>query len=345
METPDTVHGRLLESVHLSGYTFERACAELEWLLDEDRWKHIGPGFDDINAFLATLSFAEFRLVLDQRKQLAARLYALQASQRATARLLGVSRDTVQRDLGGRNRPAIADNLNKTESPTDPSGRNRPEKWFQTDIDPAADAKQREQRTAKEAKREARRDENRRKIETVGDPTASGATFATIVIDPPWDWSDEGDSDQLGRARPTYGTMTFDELRIYPVATLADEDCHCYLWITNRSLPKGFDLLQAWGFRYVTCLTWCKPSFGMGNYFRGSTEHVLFGLKGSQPLKRHDVGTHFRTARDGGHSTKPDAFYVLVESCSPGPYLDLFSRGWAVWGADVCSQTTTMTTG
>ena len=196
-------------------------------------------------------------------------------------------------------------------------------------------------REEKEARREERRSDNAAKIAHVSDPLQIVATraakFATIVIDPPWDWGDEGDADQMGRARPTYQTMPLDDVLALPVREMADVDAHCYLWITNRSLPKGFALLEAWGFRYVTCLTWVKPSFGLGNYFRGQTEQVLFGVRGSQPLKRHDVGTVFHAARgSGGHSSKPDAFYALVESCSPGPYLEMFSRrlrdGWMSWG-------------
>ena len=68
-----------------------------------------------------------------------------------------------------------------------------------------------------------------------------------------------------------------------PIPTLAADDSHLYLWVTNRSKPKAYQLLDEWGFRHVTCLTWCKPSFGMGNYFRGSTEHLLFGVRGSLP--------------------------------------------------------------
>lgn len=75
---------------------------------------------------------------------------------------------------------------------------------------------------------------------------------------------------------------------------------------------------------------------GMGNYYRGSTEQVLFGVKGSQPLKRHDVGTWFEAPRGKQHSEKPEEFYRLVESCSYAPYIDIFGRkereGWAVWG-------------
>jgi N6-adenosine-specific RNA methylase IME4 len=147
----------------------------------------------------------------------------------------------------------------------------------------------------------------------------------------------QGDNDQLGRSRPDYATMSFEQLCKLPVGDLADVDCHIYMWITNRSLPKGFALLEAWGFRYITALTWVKPHFGMGNYFRGQTEHVLFGVKGSQMLKRKDVGTVFNAPRGpNGHSSKPVEFYSLVESCSPGPYLEMFSRSerkdWTAWG-------------
>lgn len=205
-------------------------------------------------------------------------------------------------------------------------------------------AYQQVRREQKEAVREARRDENRAKVATVAAPTvlARGTQFATIVIDPPWDWSDEGDQDQFGRARPDYGTMTIEQLERLPVATLADDDCHLYLWITNRSLPKGFRLLEAWGFRYVTALTWVKPSFGMGNYFRGQTEHVLFAVRGSQPLKRRDASTVLHAPRGpNGHSSKPTEFAALVESCSPGPYLEMFSRtarpDWTAWGEDAAA--------
>jgi len=198
-------------------------------------------------------------------------------------------------------------------------------------------------RILKERQREARREQNRKTI-AAGRPLGEvlgSAKFATIVIDPPWDWGDESDADQLGRARPTYATMPYKELLNLPMADIADEDCHLYLWITNRSLPKGFGLLEAWGFRYITCVTWCKPSFGMGNYFRGSTEHVLFGIKGSMPLKRKDIGTWFSAPRGKVHSEKPDAFFSLVESCSPGPYVDVFGRreraGWTILGAEVAN--------
>ncbi len=196
-------------------------------------------------------------------------------------------------------------------------------------------------RWAKEEQRENKRKKNRKLVEQVTPPCmhVAGSQYQTIVTDPPWDWGDEGDVDQFGRGRPTYATMTFEEIAAVPVGDLAEKNAHIYLWITNRSLPKGFLLLEEWGFRYVTALTWCKPSIGMGNYFRGSTEHVLFGVKGSLELLRHDVGTWFQAPRPGRHSAKPSEFFQLVEQCSPGPWLEMFAReprpGWSYWGAEV----------
>jgi N6-adenosine-specific RNA methylase IME4 len=196
-------------------------------------------------------------------------------------------------------------------------------------------------RAKKEQAKEARRAENAAKVASAPSLEAVRATFAAIVIDPPWDWGDEGDGNgAFGRTRPPYVTIPYEGLLRLPVGELADVDCHLYLWITNRSLPKGFGLLEAWGFRYITCLTWVKPTYGMGTYFRGQTEHVLFGVKGSQPLRRRDVGTCFAAPRGpNGHSSKPVEFYDLVESCSPGPYLEMFARsqrpGWTAWGGEL----------
>lgn len=244
-------------------------------------------------------------------------------SNRALARAVGVDEKLVRNDDA-----EITENSAKTdELPAQGAEKSAP-------IDAVA-----EKRAAKESERQARRDANAELVAATPDPLMSGARFATIMLDPPWDWGDEGDKDQLGRARPTYATMPFADILQLPVPILADKDCHLYLWITNRSLPKGFALIDRWGFRYVTCVTWAKPHFGMGNYFRGQTEHVLFGVKGSQPLKRADVGTLFPAPRGPlGHSSKPPQFYELVESCSPGPYLEMFARSnrenWTPWGAE-----------
>lgn len=194
-------------------------------------------------------------------------------------------------------------------------------------------------REKREQKREERREQNKQKAKECPDILSIDAKFATILIDPPWDVSDEGDINQLGRAKADYTTMPYEELLKLPVGNFADIDCHIYCWVTNRSMPKVFSLLEAWGFRYITLLTWPKPSFGMGNYFRGQTEHVAFGIKGSQQLKRKNASTLLESWQRGKrHSEKPVEFYDFIESCSPGPYIEIFGRteqqGWSIWGAD-----------
>lgn len=187
-------------------------------------------------------------------------------------------------------KPTLAEiGITQNQSTRWQSIANIPEEEFEEVIQQTKEAGQELTETAflrvvKEQKREAVREQNRALVERVAPaPVAvADARYQTIVIDPPWDWGDEGDADQFGRARPTYATMRFEEVAALPVSDLSEKDAHIYLWITNRSLPKGFALLEQWGFRYVTTLTWCKPSIGMGNYFRGSTEHVLFGVRGSR---------------------------------------------------------------
>lgn len=191
-------------------------------------------------------------------------------------------------------------------------------------------------RAEKLAKREETRQQNAEKVKGISNPLEAQGLFQTIVIDPAWDYSEEGDNDAFGRGKPVYCSMSIEDIAALPIDKISDKNCHLYIWVTNRSLPKSFQLMDKWGFRYVTCLTWIKPHYGVGNYFRGQTEHILFGVKGQQPLKRHDVGTWFEAPRGERHSAKPDEFYSLVESCSYAPYIDIFGRrereGWSVWG-------------
>ena len=162
--------------------------------------------------------------------------------------------------------------------------------------------------------------------------------FKTIVADPPWCPDDFEEIDLCGRASPNYSTMTLEELAKLPVGQFAEKNCHLWLWAHNRSIFAARDLMADWGFEQKTIITWCKRDLGLGSYLRNNTEHVLFGVRGSLPVLRNDCGTWFEAPRAGPHSTKPNEFYGLVETLSPGPWLDLFARterpGWKTWGAE-----------
>ena len=160
-EDPKTVHGRLKEAIHISGYTMERACGELEWLLDDNRWQQAGPGFTDINAFLATVDLSEFRLGDARRKELATKLATLKATQRAAARTLGTSASTINRGLRGvsneTDQPGQTIKSVEISSSVETIVSNETPTWFQADADPTREAKRITKREATNAARERRR--------------------------------------------------------------------------------------------------------------------------------------------------------------------------------------------
>lgn len=174
--------------------------------------------------------------------------------------------------------------------------------------------------------------------------------YSTIVADPPWAYrTTKGitarTSFRTTCAEDNYSTMTNAELAALPVADLAAEHAHLYLWVTNPKLygdRKGSltpaDIMDAWGFRYITALTWVKKpgALGMGFYFRGETEHVLFGVRGNLPIPTDRREPNWFKAAKRGHSVKPDCFLDMVERVSPGSYVELFARaprlGWDSWG-------------
>jgi len=100
IESIDAVYGRLLESVHFAGYGFDRACDQLQHLLTDGRWTRVGPRYEHIDDFLNTLKLGHLRAAAEKRKALSLQLAKLGAGQRATARMLGVDKNTVRADLG-----------------------------------------------------------------------------------------------------------------------------------------------------------------------------------------------------------------------------------------------------
>src|SRR5262249_30509736 len=89
------------------------------------------------------------------------------------------------------------------------------------------------------------------------------------------DWFSES-----AQATPGYATMTPEQLFALPVPQWAAENCHLYLCSPNNFKPICHRLVEHWGFAYKSTLTWKKPRWGQGQYFRNQTEHVLFAVRG-----------------------------------------------------------------
>jgi len=176
--------------------------------------------------------------------------------------------------------------------------------------------------------------------------TAGDCRFGTILADPPWQFQ-----NRTGKVAPEhkrlnrYGTMKLDAICDLPVAKIAADPSHLYLWVPNALLPDGLRVLDAWGFRYVSNIVWHKvrkdggsDGRGVGFYFRNVTELLLFGVRGknARTLAPGRSQVNLIASRKREHSRKPDEQYRLIEDCSWGPRLEMFSRGerrgWTVWG-------------
>jgi N6-adenosine-specific RNA methylase IME4 len=173
-----------------------------------------------------------------------------------------------------------------------------------------------------------------------------GRRFGAILADPPWQFQ-----NRTGKVAPEHGrlsrysTLPLRHIKELPVATAAAPVSHLYLWVPNALLPDGLEVMKSWGFQYKSNIIWHKirkdggsDGRGVGFYFRNVTEVLLFGVRGkhARTLKAGRTQVNYLSSRKREHSRKPDEQYPLIESCSGGPYLELFARGnragWASWG-------------
>lgn len=184
--------------------------------------------------------------------------------------------------------------------------------------------------------------------------------YKTIYADPPWNESGGG---RIKRgADRHYNLMKTKDIMRLPVHTITEDNCHLYLWVTNNFLKDGLKVMETWGFKYITVITWLKGDVhegllpddslkvfytlsnpGLGQYYRGLTEHCLFGRKGMLSYKtwgdkRCQGRTGFIEGR-GVHSEKPDEMRNMIEYVSYPPYIELFARkevdGWDNWGNEI----------
>jgi N6-adenosine-specific RNA methylase IME4 len=175
---------------------------------------------------------------------------------------------------------------------------------------------------------------------------AKDRKFGTILADPPWRFQNStGKVAPEHRRLSRYETLTLAEICELPVQDVTGQTAHLYLWVPNALLPDGLKVMQQWGFTYKSNIVWHKirkdggsDGRGVGFYFRNVTELLLFGVQGknARTLGPGRSQVNMLQSRKREHSRKPDEQYPLIESCSSGPYLELFARGkrsnWASWG-------------
>lgn len=187
--------------------------------------------------------------------------------------------------------------------------------------------------------------------------------YGVLYPDPPW--PETGGGQVKRGADKHYDTMRVEDIidLFRAFGTWAAADAHMYLWATNNYLPAAFECLIAAEFRYITLTTWVKDRPGLGQYFRGKTEHCLFAVRGRLPYRINDEtgkraqgetvffeppadlpeafeATHPRGA-DGKiiHSRKPEKMRRYIELVSGDvPRVEMFARiatkGFDRWGLE-----------
>ena len=170
--------------------------------------------------------------------------------------------------------------------------------------------------------------------------------YQIIVVDPPWPIKKITHKARPNQIEMDYKMMTLDEIKALKVGELADDNCWCFLWTTQKYLFETKAILEGWGFNHLMTMVWEKTygrSAGMPLFgFRWNGEFILVGYK-SKPVmwpKRKLIPAVF-SAENIRHSQKPDRFYEMIEPLGENR-IDLFARkkrtGWDVWGNEVESD-------
>ncbi len=190
----------------------------------------------------------------------------------------------------------------------------------------------------------------------LGKKQVATGSYRIVYADPPWrfrNWSMEemakyGEKWARRNGRSPYTVMTTDDISAMPINKISARDSVCLLWATYPKLQDALQVLQAWGFDFVTvAFTWVKlnPSgvgyhFGLGYYTRQNPEIVLLGRRGKGVKRIDNSVPNLVISPRGQHSAKPVAIRdSIVRLFGDKPRVELFARnkeeGWDAWGNQV----------
>lgn len=171
--------------------------------------------------------------------------------------------------------------------------------------------------------------------------------YKIIYADPPWKYVKLNFYEKKGVNKQVYDRMELEEIKELEVDKMTENNSVLFLWVTNPFIKKGLEVMESWGFQFVTiAFVWIKTYrngkhiTGMGRYTRSCVELCLLGRKG-EGIKR--IGTNVSQLVYGNlkkHSKKPDEVRErIVELFGDVRRIELFARertkGWDVWGNEI----------
>ena len=173
--------------------------------------------------------------------------------------------------------------------------------------------------------------------------------YGLIMADPPWSYENWSAKGEHKNASAQYDCMSLQDIKDMNVGHHAAPNCVLWLWATNPLLRQAFEVIDAWGFKYVTGGHWVKRTkheklaFGTGYALRCAGEPFLIASNGSPETAKNVrsviEGEEVLQAGIREHSRKPEESYSEAMRLAKGPYLDFFSRqerdGWDSFGNEV----------
>ncbi len=173
--------------------------------------------------------------------------------------------------------------------------------------------------------------------------------YQIVYADPPWLYDNPMDNNPKMGGK-TYPQMELRDICALPVKQIANSNCALFIWATMPKLREALSVIDAWGFRYITCaFVWVKLNpngngiySGLGHWTNGNAELCLFAKHGAPKRVAKNVKQIIIAPR-GKHSSKPqETRQRIVQLLGDIPRVELFARectdGWDAWGNEIESD-------
>ena len=159
--------------------------------------------------------------------------------------------------------------------------------------------------------------------------------YSIVYADPPWQYNTNECVSKKSTLSKTnsevYPTMRLEDLKKINVKKIInDKECLLFMWVVSPMLKEGIELLESWGFSYITvAFVWYKQRHSMGHYTLAECELCILGKIGKIPTPRGSTNiSQFLSQKRGDHSSKPHEIRKRIMKMFPSQNkLEMFARG------------------